>query len=104
MSVAVDRAVALGAQEVLQQDLQRERQPRDVELLLEDVEAMDLVGAPTDVESVSRAKAVVRHVSPGSIYWGLPAVSQSHALLADARVNPRALSIACLMDPDDHVF
>ena len=38
-----DRAVALGAQQVLEQHLQRERQPRDVEALLQRVEAEDLV-------------------------------------------------------------
>ena len=43
MSAAVDRAVALGAQQVLEQHLQRERQPRDVEALLQRVQAEDLV-------------------------------------------------------------
>ncbi len=38
-SAAIDRAVALRAQQVLEQDLQRERQPRDVEPRLQGIEA-----------------------------------------------------------------
>ena len=58
MSAAVDRAVALGAQEVLEQDLQRERQPRDVEGVLERVEAVDVDGAIADRERAAGVEAV----------------------------------------------
>ena len=41
--LGADADAVLGAQEVLEQDLQGERQPRDVELRLQRVEAVDLV-------------------------------------------------------------
>ena len=57
-----DRATALGAQQILEQHLQRERQSRHVKALLERVQAEYLIGAPADVERVLGAKAVLRHV------------------------------------------
>ena len=56
-----DRTRALGAQQVLEQHLQRERQSRHVEARLERVETEDLVLAPTDGERALRVEAVVRH-------------------------------------------
>ncbi len=56
-----DGAVALGAQQVLEQDLQRERQPRDVKALLERVEAEDLKAAFPNFELGTGGKAIGRH-------------------------------------------
>ena len=61
MSEARDRAVALGPQQVLEQDLQRERQARHVVLALQRVQPEDLVLALADRELVPGAKAVLRH-------------------------------------------
>src|ERR1019366_6084002 len=75
-----DRSVALGAEQVLQQDLQREGKPRHVEALLQCLQTEYLMPASTDLERVLGAKAVLRHVC---ISWrsaglqGLRAVSQS---------------------------
>src|ERR1019366_1296133 len=57
----VDRAVALGPEQVLQEHLQRERQPFDVKALLESVEAKHLKLAPADRQRVLGAKTVLRH-------------------------------------------
>ena len=66
MSAAVDRAVALGAQQVLEQHLQRERQARDVEALLQRVEAEDLVLAPADLRACPwRQSCSATSASPG---------------------------------------
>ena len=54
-----DGAVALGAQQVLEQHLQRERQPRDVKALLQRVQPEDLVLLAAYLECALRAKAVV---------------------------------------------
>jgi hypothetical protein len=51
----------LVAQEVLEQDLQRERQPCDVELLLEGIQPVDLIGTPADLEVGTGAKGIFRH-------------------------------------------
>ena len=56
-----DGHAVLVAQQVLEQDLQRERQPRDVELLLQRVEAVDLIGTPADLEVGAGAEGIVRH-------------------------------------------
>ena len=53
-----DRLAVLVAEQVLEQDLQRERQPGDVELGLEGVEAKDLVRAVADSERRPGIKAV----------------------------------------------
>ena len=53
-----DRLSVLVAQQVLEQDLQRERQPRDVELGLQRVQAVDLVLRVADAELGLRVKAV----------------------------------------------
>ena len=91
----VDRAVALGAQQVLEQDLQREGQPRDVEALLQGVEAEDLIAAAAGLERVLGAKAVLRHrTSRGvvALAAGMPAVSQSRARESGARGSRRERS------------
>ena len=67
-----DAAVALVAQQVLEQDLQRERQPRDVETCLQGVEAEDLEPAAPDLEVGAGVKAVRR-------------LTGSHYLFAHAR-------------------
>ncbi len=54
----VDGAIALGAQQVLEQDLQRERQPRDVEGRLQRVEPVDLDRAVADRERAACVEAV----------------------------------------------
>ena len=56
-----DGAVALGAQEVLQQDLERERQARDVEAGGERIEPEDLEAASPDLELGARIEAVGGH-------------------------------------------
>ena len=56
-----DRAVALGAQQVLEQDLQRERQARHVVLALQHLQPEDLVLTLAHRELVPGAKAVLRH-------------------------------------------
>jgi hypothetical protein len=59
---AGERLVVLAvAQQVLEQDLQRERQPRDVVAGLEGVEAVDLVAAPADLECAASVDGVLRH-------------------------------------------
>ena len=55
MSRGLDGAVALGAQQVLEQDLQRERQPRDVEAGLQRVEAEDLEAGAARPRASARA-------------------------------------------------
>ena len=55
------RTIALGAQQVLEQDLQRERQAGDVEALLQRVQPVDLVLLAAYLQCSSRAKAVIRH-------------------------------------------
>ncbi len=60
-----DGPVTLRAEEVLEQHLQRERQPRDVIALLQAVEAVDLEAAVAHRERVLRAKAVLRHLPSG---------------------------------------
>ena len=57
-----DGDAVLGAQQVLEQDLQRERQPRDVELLLERIQPVDLIGTPADLEVGTGAEGIFRHV------------------------------------------
>ena len=52
------RAVALGPQQVLEQDLQRERQPRDVVGRLQRVEAVDRQLAVADLQGVARVERV----------------------------------------------
>ena len=54
----IDGPVALRAQEVLEQDLQRERQPGDVEGGLQRVEAVDLEGALADGERAAGIETV----------------------------------------------
>ena len=61
MSSLRDRTAVLVAQQVLEQDLQRERQPRDVELRLQRVEPEDLVGLAADLEVGAGVEGVVRH-------------------------------------------
>ena len=56
-----DRDAVLGAQEVLQQDLQRERQARDVELLLQRIQAVNLIGTPADLEVGLGVERILRH-------------------------------------------
>ena len=56
-----DGDAVLVAQQVLEQDLQRERQPRDVELLLQCVQPVDLIGTPADLEVGTGAKGIFRH-------------------------------------------
>ena len=56
-----DGHAVLVAQQVLQQDLQRERQAGDVELLLQRVEAIDLIGTPADFEVGLGVEGIVRH-------------------------------------------
>ena len=58
MSAAVDRSVALRAQQVLEQDLQRERQARDVEAGRERVETEDVDRAVADREPAAGIEAV----------------------------------------------
>ncbi len=58
---SADRAVALGPQQVLEQDLQRERQARHVVLALEHIQPEDLILALADRELVPGTKAVLRH-------------------------------------------
>jgi hypothetical protein len=53
-----DELAVLVAQQVLEQDLQRVRQPGDVELLLERVEPEDLVGLAADLQVGAGAKGV----------------------------------------------
>ena len=53
--VGGDGVAVLEPQRVLQQDLQRVRQPRDVEALLQRVEPVDLVLATADLEASPRA-------------------------------------------------
>ena len=53
-----DRAVALRTQEVLEQDLQRERQPCDVERRLQGVERVDVDRALADGQRAARIEAV----------------------------------------------
>ncbi len=61
-----DRLAVLVAQQVLEQDLEAERKPRDVELGLQRVEPVDLVGAVAHVECALGVEAVGLHVrSPG---------------------------------------
>jgi hypothetical protein len=56
-----NRAVALGAQEVLEQHLEAERQPRDVVLRLKRVQAEDVELAIADFERGPGVVAVVGH-------------------------------------------
>ena len=56
-----DRDPVLVAEQVLEQHLQRERQPRDVELGLERVEPEDLEGLAPDLEFRPRVEGVLRH-------------------------------------------
>ena len=58
MSSRRHRLAVLGAQQVLQQHLQRERQPRHVEALLQRIQPEDLVCAPAGLEGVARAEGV----------------------------------------------
>ena len=53
------RDAVLVAQQVLEQDLQRVRQPRDVEARLQRVEPVDLVLAPADREGGAGAEGVL---------------------------------------------
>ena len=55
------RSVALGAQQVLEQDLQREGESCHIEALLERVEPEHLVLAPPHLERALCAKTVLRH-------------------------------------------
>src|SRR6185312_2762676 len=76
----LDRSVALGAEQVLEQDLQRERQARDVEALLQRVEAEDLIARAADLERALRAKAVLRHSnSPDdlAVCWNIRSLAES---------------------------
>jgi hypothetical protein len=52
------RAVVLRAQEVLEQDLQREREPLDVEGVLQRAEAVDLDGAVADRQRAAGVEAI----------------------------------------------
>ena len=61
MSSAVTGLAVLVAQQVLEQDLQREGQPRDVELRLQRVEPEDLVGLAADLEVGAGVEGVLRH-------------------------------------------
>ena len=65
--LAGHRLAVLGAQQVLQQHLQRERQPCHVEALLQRIQPKDLVCAPAGLERVARAEGVemVGHHRPG---------------------------------------
>ena len=54
----LDVLVVTEPKDVLEQDLQRVREPLDVELLLERAETEDLVGLAADAESRARAKRV----------------------------------------------
>ena len=60
----LDRAVALGAQQVLEQHLEAEGQPRDVELRLQRVEAEDRVLAIADLQACRG-----RRTSSGARAW-----------------------------------
>ncbi len=63
-----DRAVALGAKQVLEQHLQGEGEPRHVEATLKGLEAEDLIPPAAHLERVLGAKAVLRHVHlPGHL-------------------------------------
>src|SRR5439155_334323 len=57
----VNGAVALRAQQVLEQHLQREREPGNVEALLQGVEAEDLVRTIAEEELASGIEAVLGH-------------------------------------------
>ena len=72
MSAAVDRAVALGAQQVLEQDLQRERQPRDVEARLQRVEAEDLEPPAPSASSARASKLLADMTAPRVGLVGAP--------------------------------
>ena len=61
MSSLADGDAVLVAQQVLEQDLQRERQPRDVERLLQGIQPVDLIGTPADLEVGTGAKGIFRH-------------------------------------------
>jgi hypothetical protein len=56
--VRPNRVAVLEPERVLEQHLQRVREPRDVELLLQDIEPMDLVLAPRYLERGTRSEAV----------------------------------------------
>ncbi len=105
------RAVALGAQKVLEQDLQRERQPRDVEALLQRVDAEDLKAPVGERELGAGIEAVGGHHGSSRISgWWAPGLSRSarrpgprlpaNRLCSwerehcDERTAPRPLSVA----------
>ena len=89
-----DRAVALGAQQVLQQHLQRERQPRHVKALLQRVQPEDLVLPPAYLKRALRAKAVVRHTPPRAVYQGWTQSVESTQSLKASRPRLQAPSSA----------
>ncbi len=60
--LGADRLAVLVAEQVLEQDLERERQPRDVELGLKCVEAEDLVVTLAHRQAGLGVKAVVAHI------------------------------------------
>ena len=62
--LAADADAVLVAQQVLEQHLQRERQPRHVVGRLQRLEAIDLVGAPADLELGARVEGVLRVMDP----------------------------------------
>src|SRR5262249_56997655 len=89
------RASVLEAQRVLQQNLERVGEPRDVELLLQRVEPVDLELAAPDLQARARSKRVIcshcqsiaqgqlRHKRPPQTPWpdGLTATEWPSALV-----------------------
>ena len=74
-SAACDRAVALGAQQVLEQHLEAEGQPRHVVLRLQRVEAEDRVLAVADLQRVAGVERV-RVLGHGQVLSGV--VGEQH--------------------------
>ena len=77
MSSPGDASRALGAQQVLEQDLQRERQARDVVLRLEGVEAEDLEVTAADAKGGAGVEGVVGHGVVSSWSEVLPPLSHA---------------------------
>ena len=86
--VRVDRSAALVAQEVLEQDLQRERQRDDRELLAQRAEPEDLVLAAVDLERALRSEAVLRHETS---FVGAAERGAAHSRRAQTALERRGL-------------
>ena len=98
--VGGDRLAVLEPQDVLEQHLQRIRQPGDVELLLQRVEPVDLVGLARDLELVACSEAVIAHAF--IIPDRLPAESSGHRLQAGVvAVGAADLAGGLALEQDD---